>query len=208
MVGSAQRAVAPRLFVVACLIVINGPPGCGKSTLARMYAAEHALALVLDVDVIRGSLGRWREDLRSAGLAARAIAVAAARAHLAAGHDVVVPQFLRRPGFLAELERVTRDAGAGFAEIVLLGSKDDAHRAYAARASSAGATDRAAHDLAGHVGGTAELEAMHDQLVAFLATRPAARVIPFIRGQPARAYAAMLAALPGRPGPEPGNDAR
>jgi predicted kinase len=117
-----------------------------------MYAAEHALALVLDVDQVRGCLGRWREDPRSAGLAARAIAVAAARAHLAAGHDVVVPQFLRRSGFLTELEQAARDAGAAFAEIVLLASKHDALRAYAARASSGDPADQAAHDLAGHRG--------------------------------------------------------
>jgi cytidylate kinase len=29
------------------LIVINGPPGCGKSTLAQMYADEHSLTLML-----------------------------------------------------------------------------------------------------------------------------------------------------------------
>ena len=94
------------------LIVINGPPGCGKSTLAQMYADEHSLTLMLDIDLLRSSIGRWREDLRSAGLLARAIALAAARTHLTAGHDVVIPQYLGRPEFLEQLENLTRETGA------------------------------------------------------------------------------------------------
>lgn len=208
--GSVERGIgrAHRLSVVPFLIAINGPPGCGKSTLARMYAAKHAMALVLDVDQVRGCLGRWREDPRSAGLAARAIAVAAVRAHLAAGHDVVVPQFLCRPGFLTELEHAACDVGAAFAEIVLLATKHDALRAYAARASSGDPADQFAHELADHRGGEAELAAMHDEFVAFLATRRAAHVVPVTPGQPARTYEAMLTALAGRPGPELADDAR
>jgi predicted kinase len=35
------------------MILLNGPPSCGKSTLARRYAQEHPLSLNLDVDRIR-----------------------------------------------------------------------------------------------------------------------------------------------------------
>jgi hypothetical protein len=49
-----------------------------------MYAAGHPLTLVLDIDRVRGCLGRWREDLPSASRAARAIALAAARRATAA----------------------------------------------------------------------------------------------------------------------------
>jgi predicted kinase len=185
------------------LILINGPPACGKSTMARMYAAGHPLALVLDIDRVRGCLGRWREDLPAAGRAARAIALAAAREHLHAGHHVVVPQLLARPGFLADLEHVARDTGAGFAEIVLLAGKDHMLRAFADRAASARPADIAAHELAGHPGSDAELTAMHDRLTALLATRPAAMIVPVTPGQPGITYAAMLAALDGRPGPAP-----
>jgi predicted kinase len=88
------------------MIVLNGPPGCGKSTLARMYADEHPLALNLDVDRVRSLIGRWRDDPHAAGLLARAIALAAARVHLAAGHDVVIPQFVARLPFLEQAEEV------------------------------------------------------------------------------------------------------
>ena len=45
---------------------------------------------------------------------AREIALAAARARLAAGHDVVIPQFLGRLAFLEQAEQVARQAGASF----------------------------------------------------------------------------------------------
>lgn len=170
-----------------------------------MYAADHPLALVLDIDRVRGCLGRWREDLPSAGIAARTIALAAAGAHLRAGHDTVVPQLLGRPDFLTDLERVARDAGAGFAEIVLLAGKDDMLRAFAERAASARPADMAAHDLAGHSGGDADLAAMNDRLTALIASRPRAMIVPVTRGQPGRTYAAMLAALDERPARAPGD---
>jgi hypothetical protein len=42
--------------------------------------------------------------------AGREIAVAARRAHLEAGYEVTVPQFLDRPDFLAELENAASAA--------------------------------------------------------------------------------------------------
>jgi hypothetical protein len=108
-----------KLRVVPRLILINGPPACGKSTMARMYADGHPLALVLDVDQVRGCLGRWRKDLPSAG-APRGrsrwprLAPPARRARRGPA------RLLGRPDFLTGLERAARGAGAGFAEIILM----------------------------------------------------------------------------------------
>lgn len=41
------------------LIHLNGPPGAGRTTLARQYLADHPLALVVDLDDLRMNLGRW-----------------------------------------------------------------------------------------------------------------------------------------------------
>jgi len=90
-----------------------------------MYAQDHPLALNLDIDRLRGLIGRWQENPGAAGLLARAAAIAAARVHLAAGHDVVIPQFVGRLEFLLQLEGVAVEAGAAFSEIVLLDSKEN-----------------------------------------------------------------------------------
>jgi predicted kinase len=121
---------------VARLIVLNGPPGCGKSTLAQRYVDEPRLAPNLDIDRLRDLIGRWRADAHAGGLLARAIALAAARTHLSAGHDVVVPQFLGRPEFLAQLEQLANAVGAEFYEIVLLDSKENPLRRFAVRSQA------------------------------------------------------------------------
>jgi predicted kinase len=100
------------------LLVINGAPAVGKSTLARRYADDHALTLVVDVDSLRTHLGGWQEHDESKHVA-RGLAVALTRAHLAAGHDVIVPQYIGRPEFLARLRATADEAGVAFVEIVL-----------------------------------------------------------------------------------------
>lgn len=177
------------------LIVINGPPGCGKSTLAQMYVDEHSLTLNLEIDRLRSSIGRWRDDPRAAGTLARAIALAAARTHLAAGHDVVIPQFLGRPAFLEQLENLARETGARFDEIVLIDSKDNALHRFAERGRQAAGPAAEAHELADHRGGTEELAAMYNRLMALLPSRPAARIVPTTSGEAGKAYRDVLRTL-------------
>jgi len=85
------------------LVLLNGPPASGKSTIAGRLIARRPLALNLDVDVIRSLLGDWKARPADAGIAARRLAVAMALEHLAAGNDVVVPQFLARAEFIEQL---------------------------------------------------------------------------------------------------------
>jgi predicted kinase len=47
------------------LILVNGAPDAGKSTLARRYVESHPLALLLDIDELRTMLGGWREHTES-----------------------------------------------------------------------------------------------------------------------------------------------
>ena len=74
---------------MANLILLNGPPGIGKSTLATMYANRHPGTLNLDVDQVRCLIGGWQEDFRTAGKLVRPIAFSMAVTHLASGHDEI-----------------------------------------------------------------------------------------------------------------------
>lgn len=166
------------------LILLNGPPACGKSTLARRYVHDHPLALALDLDAVRAMIGRWREDPRKAGLLAREITVAAARTHLASGHDVVVPQLLARPAFIERLERLADEIGATFHEIVLLDGKANMLRRFVERGGAMHADTS-----------EPELSALHDRLMALLPGRPHARLVPVGDGALDEVYQAVLADL-------------
>jgi predicted kinase len=106
------------------LLLINGAPGIGKSTLAHRYADEHPLALIIDIDWIRTHLGQWA-DLDESKLVARDLALALARAHLQSGHDVIVPQYLGRPEYRERLRLLAAETDVPFVEVLLT---DEAER--------------------------------------------------------------------------------
>jgi len=101
------------------LVLINGAPGSGKSTLTEALAGDRPMTLALDLDAIKHALGRSEEDPLASGLHARRLALALAREQLDAGYDVVVGQYLARTEFIEDLERVAAQCGARFVEIVL-----------------------------------------------------------------------------------------
>jgi predicted kinase len=184
---------------VTRLIVLNGPPGCGQSTLARRYVQDHPPALNLDIDRVRDMLGGWREDPHGAGLLARAISLAAAEVHLLAGHDVVIPQYLGRPTFLDQVQRLAHQVGATVYEVVLMDTKPNALRRFTARADrTADPAGRAAAEDLDRQGGTAELAAMYDRLLEIIATRRHTIVIDNPEGQADTAYTELARAVTGR----------
>jgi predicted kinase len=155
------------------LILLNGPPAVGKSTLARRYADAHPLTLVLEIDAVRALLGSWLEDWQRSGHTARVIALAMARTHLEAGHDVIVPQLLTRRPFAEMLRETTEAAGATFYEFALLDPRDVVLARLAERSEPEGTfSSRALMEKQGNAPGDA-----YDAFVAALAERRDAVVI-------------------------------
>ena len=101
------------------LVLINGAPGSGKSTIAQALAQDKPLTLDLNIDGLKHSLGRWDEDPSASGSQARRLAVALASEHLRDGFDVVIGQYVARTPFIADLERLAERHGAQFYEFVL-----------------------------------------------------------------------------------------
>jgi AAA domain len=110
------------------LIHLNGPSRVGKSTLARRYVDDHPGTLALDLDVLAGMIGGWRESFSSALKTARAHGRALATCHLRDGYDVVLPQLVtshdQAPGF----EVAAREAGATYIEVALLVDAEEHHQ--------------------------------------------------------------------------------
>ncbi len=107
---------------MARLIHLNGPPRVGKSTLARRYADEHPGTLLLDLDVLAGLIGGWRDDFSAALETARGQGRELAVRHLRSGHDVVLPQLVtvhdRDPD--PAFEQAAATAGATSIQVALM----------------------------------------------------------------------------------------
>jgi len=160
------------------LVLLNGPPGIGKSTLSALYAERHPGTLNLDIDSLHRLVGGWRDFGGRVHEIMRPVALAMAAAHLRGGRDVVVPQYLAHLHEIAAFEDVAREQGAVFDEVVLLASREEAIGRFAHRAE---------HDddpwiqhssswVAGR-GGQALLGSMYDTLLDVVDLRPAAVVV-------------------------------
>lgn len=166
---------------MSVLIIINGAPGSGKSTLARLLVDERPLALLLDIDTLRGQLGRWSDDPGTAGMTARRLALAMVQTHLQAGLDVVVPQFFFRSPFMLELERVAHNTGARFVEIALVSNPAEAASRFAARAESDDPNHRDAVRLQ-QAAGALPIEELYAAMMAMLQERPGTVFLQSIPG--------------------------
>ncbi|MFN2539198.1 MAG: AAA family ATPase [Mycobacteriales bacterium] len=164
------------------LILLNGPPGIGKSTIAQRYVDEHPFALCLDLDVLRGQLGGWRQDETRSGELARDLSIPMIRAHLGSGYDVVVPQFVALPAYLDRLTEL------GAMETVLMADRVEAERRFHART---GLHQRVAAEMVSEAGGYAR---QYDQLRTTLANREAIEILS-VAGDVEGTYALFLQAV-------------
>ena len=179
------------------LIHLNGPPGIGKSTLARRFAEANPGVLNCDVDVLRTLIGGWQSDFARAGALIRPAALAMIEAHLRNDNDVVFPQMLIDPIELARFEGSATNAGAQFIERMLM----DTPTAAVARFHRRGQNEPEDpwHDhvrtiVAGQ-GGDVMLAQTHAALDRLLVQRPDAVVVESIEGEIEQTYRSLIETL-------------
>jgi hypothetical protein len=181
---------------MAVLVLLNGPPASGKSTMAQLFVDSRPLSLNLDIDVVRGMLGGWLDDPSTAGLIARSLALVMAEVHLAGERDVIVPQFLGRPDFIEELAGVAKRSAATFVETALWIDRSRAITAFADRRAAPSA--QAHHDAAALVDRSEQADPvgqMYDAFVRVLEQRPATRRIEVVPGDIDQTFARFERAL-------------
>ena len=161
---------------MSTLVLLNGPPASGKSTIAARLVAQRPLALNLDIDVIRSLLGDWKARPPEGGIAARRLALAMARVHLGAGNDVIVPQFLAKAEFIDQLAHSADSGGARFVEVALMISCADAVTAFERRSARPETeAHRDAFEAVTEAGGVRALTTMHDTFMELMQGRQSAR---------------------------------
>lgn len=182
------------------LLLINGLPGTGKSTLASRYCADRPLSVCLDIDVVRGLLGGWHDRPLEAGLFARRLALAMIHEAVPQGHDVVVPQLLARVPFIDELQHAAEQLHAQFCEIVLFEPPvRTVARLHDRAACPQTPAQRDAHALLERDGGVATIPGLHQRLLAMLEQRPQARILEPIVDDVEQTYRDLLELLPDEP---------
>lgn len=172
----------------AKLIILNGPSGVGKSTLAQKYVDEHPMALNLDTDNVWSMMGQWREEKERSSRQKLRLAYAMAEAHLEAGYDVIVPNIMRSRPTVEKFEAIAQKCGALFCELLLTVSKDEAIERFMARGGF-----RPGGILA--QGGIPYLEQMYDDMVETAATRPSIIEVATEYGNIQGTYQNLLKAL-------------
>lgn len=192
-----RSSLAVRVSVMRRLLHLNGPPGIGKSTLAKRFVDDHPGVLNCDVDVLRTMIGGWEADWIHAGALIRPAALAMIEAYLRDSGDVVFPQMLFSADELARFEGCAANAGAQFVERMLL----DTRAASVSRFHRRGGAEQD-DPWHGHVrtivdaeGGDEVLVRNHAALEGLLATRPGMVLIPSREGEIGQTYRLLIESL-------------
>jgi len=179
------------------LIHLNGPPGIGKSTLARAYVEQAHGTLNADIDVLRTMVGGWTDDFLRSGILIRPAATALVSAYLGESGDVVFPQMLADPREVERYAQAAAQAGAAYVELMLLPEPESDVVARFHRRGEGGSQEW--HDqvrtIVAAQGGDASLRRTHERLLELLELRPQVRVVTSREGDPADTLAAVLAIL-------------
>ena len=106
------------------LILINGPTGIGKSTIAEIIHKKFPLSFLLDIDAQRRYLYGYREHRAESLALILELALAITDRHLASGHDVIIDKVFADPTVSSSFFDVGHKHGADTYEFILNADKD------------------------------------------------------------------------------------
>jgi predicted kinase len=108
------------------LIVLNGFPASGKTTIAKKYIAEHSMAMSIEADAMVDNIGDWTSHKDEVRQLTSELTKAMLRTYLASGHDVVLPYFVTKVEEVQQFEAIAIACDADYYEFVLYNERADA----------------------------------------------------------------------------------
>lgn len=106
------------------LIIINGPCGIGKSTVAKKLHTLFPLAFLLDIDAQRRYINQYQSLNQESGVLVNKIALGIVEVCLQDGRDLIVEKKISDIDFLDALVLIGNRYSAQVIEVILWAPKD------------------------------------------------------------------------------------
>ena len=110
------------------LIIINGPCGVGKSTVARALHATMPLSYLLDVDQITRNISQYRKYHDEHRRLRDILALANVEALMKHGTDTIIEKMMPNQDIIDAYYEVAQKYGAQVVEIILWAEKEEVLR--------------------------------------------------------------------------------
>lgn len=105
------------------LIILNGPPGVGKSTIAKRLHQDLSASVLVDVDELRRTIPDYRERREESLREAYELTVEAITENLKFGHDVIIDKAVSYSDTLHSFVNAGKNSGAEVYELLLFADK-------------------------------------------------------------------------------------
>jgi predicted kinase len=169
------------------LILLNGPAGIGKTTIARLYVEANPLSLRVEGDSIIGMIGDWRNNEEAARTLKFAHITSMIKTHLLTGHDVILPYLVTDSTHAKKFEALAAEFDADFIEIILSTDKETAVRRLLKRGvwGEEGSKQLNGEDVP-------RIERLYDLMIAESEKRKNMKILPFVEDDIDGTYLAFI----------------